>query len=147
MNSVEVLERNGPVILGQPHGGIYLPPELSKRLNEHGLTLSDTDWHINRLYDGLTATLPEHRFTRDKTPQGYVPPQILRERRYIIKEKSPTRRKLNNVSRCITQPIMLPFGNKLSESGRYKELCCCLTATRSAPGFRSFLRGNCRNST
>ena len=66
MNSVEVLERNGPVILGQPHGGIFLPPELSKRLNEHGLTLSDTDWHINRLYDGLlsTATVVQATFSR-----------------------------------------------------------------------------------
>ena len=66
MNSVEVLERNGPVILGQPHGGIFLPPELSKRLNERGLALSDTDWHINRLYDGLlsTATVVQATFSR-----------------------------------------------------------------------------------
>ena len=66
MNSVEVLERKGPVILGQPHGGIFLPPKLSKRLNEHGLTLSDTDWHINRLYDGLlsTATVVQATFSR-----------------------------------------------------------------------------------
>ena len=66
MNSVEVLERNGPLILGQPHGGIFLPPELSKRLNERGLALSDTDWHITRLYDGLlpTAAVVQDPFAR-----------------------------------------------------------------------------------
>ena len=66
MNSVEVLERNGPVILGQPHGGIFLPPELTKRLNARGLALSDTDWHINRLYDGLlpAATVVQATFSR-----------------------------------------------------------------------------------
>ena len=66
MNSVEVLEKNGPVILGQPHGGIFLPPELSKRLNERGLELADTDWHINRLYDGLlqAATVVQATFSR-----------------------------------------------------------------------------------
>ena len=66
MNSVEVLEGNGPVILGQPHGGIFLPPELSKRLNERGLALSDTDWHITRLYDGLlpAATVVQATFSR-----------------------------------------------------------------------------------
>ena len=66
MNSVEVLERKGPVILGQPHGGISFPPDLSKRFNERGLELADTDWHINRLYDGLLpdATVVKATFSR-----------------------------------------------------------------------------------
>jgi len=43
-----------------------LPPELSKRLNERGLALADTDWHINRLYDGLLlgATVVQATFSR-----------------------------------------------------------------------------------
>ena len=66
MNPVEISERNGPVILSQPHGGTILPPELSKRLNERGLALADTDWHINRLYDGLLmgATVVQATFSR-----------------------------------------------------------------------------------
>ena len=66
MNPVEISERNGPIILSQPHGGTFLPPELSKRLNERGLALADTDWHINRLYDGLLsgATVVQAIFSR-----------------------------------------------------------------------------------
>ena len=77
MNTVEVLERNSPVILGQPHGGIFLPPELSKRLNERGLELADTDWHINRLYDGLLqagtvvkATFSRYVIDANRDPSG-----------------------------------------------------------------------------
>ncbi|MDP7583033.1 MAG: N-formylglutamate deformylase [SAR324 cluster bacterium] len=66
MNPVEISEGNGPIILSQPHGGTFLPPELSKRLNERGLALADTDWHINRLYDGLLlgATVVQATFSR-----------------------------------------------------------------------------------
>ena len=66
MNPVEISERNGPIILSQPHGGTFLPRELSKRLNERGLTLADTDWHINRLYDNLLlgATVVQATFSR-----------------------------------------------------------------------------------
>ena len=53
MNVFEVIEGGSPIILGQPHGGTHVPAELSARLNERGKELSDTDWHINRLYDGL----------------------------------------------------------------------------------------------
>ena len=72
MNPVEITENNGPVILSQPHGGTYLhlaadvPAELSGKLNERGRALADTDWHINRLYDGLLpeATVVEAKFSR-----------------------------------------------------------------------------------
>ncbi len=66
MNPVEISEGNGPIILSQPHGGTFLPPELSKRLNERGLAVADTDWHINRLYDGLLfgATVVQATFSR-----------------------------------------------------------------------------------
>ena len=53
MNMFEITEGDSPIILAQPHGGTHVPAELSARLNERGRELSDTDWHINRLYDGL----------------------------------------------------------------------------------------------
>ena len=53
MNPVAVTAGSSPVILGQPHGGTQLPPELAERLNERGRGLADTDWHIHQLYDGL----------------------------------------------------------------------------------------------
>ena len=55
MNPVEVLRGDGPVILGQPHGGTFVPDDIAARLNDNGLALADTDWHISQLYDGLLA--------------------------------------------------------------------------------------------
>ncbi len=53
MMPVTVIEGTGPVILGQPHGGTYVPENILDTLNETGRGLADTDWHITRLYDGL----------------------------------------------------------------------------------------------
>lgn len=53
MNPVIIQQGDSPVILGQPHGGTYVPDDLRVRLNVRGRGLDDTDWHINRLYDGL----------------------------------------------------------------------------------------------
>lgn len=66
MNPVEISEGASPVILGQPHGGTWLPPELAERLNERGHDLADTDWHIHQLYDGLLndATVVQATFSR-----------------------------------------------------------------------------------
>ncbi len=66
MNPVEISEGASPIILGQPHGGTHLPPELAERLTERGRDLADTDWHIHRLYDGLLpeATVVQAAFSR-----------------------------------------------------------------------------------
>ena len=53
LNVVSVCQGNSPIILGQPHGGTFVPDDIFKRLNARGQGLDDTDWHINRLYDGL----------------------------------------------------------------------------------------------
>ncbi|GJL92915.1 N-formylglutamate deformylase [Hyphococcus sp.] len=53
MNSVTVITGEGPVILGQPHSGIFVPDAIASRLNDRGRALADTDWHVDRLYDGL----------------------------------------------------------------------------------------------
>ncbi len=53
MTPVEVYRGSGPVILGQPHTGTWLPEKTAARLNDRGRVLADTDWHIDRLYDGL----------------------------------------------------------------------------------------------
>lgn len=66
MNPVDVFRGDGPVILGQPHGGTFVPDDIAARLNENGRALADTDWHINRLYDGLLtgATVVRANFHR-----------------------------------------------------------------------------------
>ncbi|SEO72878.1 formiminoglutamase [Salinihabitans flavidus] len=53
MMPVEVTRGDSPIVLGLPHTGTYVPKEIKARLNERGLELSDTDWHIHDLYDGL----------------------------------------------------------------------------------------------
>lgn len=77
MNVFEVARGDGPVILGQPHGGTWLPDDLTARLNDNGRKLADTDWHITRLYDGLLdgATVVRsnvHRYAIDanRDPDG-----------------------------------------------------------------------------
>jgi N-formylglutamate deformylase len=75
---VEVISGDGPVILGQPHGGTFVPPAIAGRLNDTGRLLADTDWHIGQLYDGLLpgATVVRatfHRYVIDanRDPSGH----------------------------------------------------------------------------
>jgi formiminoglutamase len=77
MTPVEVLPGDGPVVVGQPHGGTWLPEAVAARLNPTGRALADTDWHIGRLYEGLlpSATVVRatfHRYVIDanRDPSG-----------------------------------------------------------------------------
>jgi N-formylglutamate deformylase len=54
-NPVEVRRGSGPVILGVPHTGTHVPEAILEDLNDTGRALADTDWHIDRLYNGLLA--------------------------------------------------------------------------------------------
>jgi N-formylglutamate deformylase len=51
--SVEVTRGTGAIVLGLPHTGLEVPPEVWAGLNARGQALADTDWHIDRLYSGL----------------------------------------------------------------------------------------------
>lgn len=55
MTPVEVTRGAGPLVLGLPHTGTWLPGDVAARLNANGRALADTDWHVERLYDGLLA--------------------------------------------------------------------------------------------
>lgn len=70
MTPVEVAQGDGPVILGLPHTGTWLPDDIRAALNDRGRVLADTDWHIHRLYDGLlpgatTVRATFHRYAID----------------------------------------------------------------------------------
>ncbi len=82
MQSVEVKEGTLPIVLGLPHAGTWLPDEVADRLNETGRALADTDWHVDRLYDGLlpgasTVRANFHRYVidanRDPTGESLYP--------------------------------------------------------------------------
>lgn len=63
MNPVEIRSGGSPVVLGLPHSGTFLPGDILDRLNEQGRILTDTDWHVDRLYDGLLSDLTTVRAT------------------------------------------------------------------------------------
>ncbi|MGV0911800.1 N-formylglutamate deformylase [Martelella sp. FOR1707] len=74
---VIVKQGASPIILGFPHTGTHVPPEIETRLNENGHLLADTDWHVDRLYDGLLADATTvkatfHRYVIDanRDPSG-----------------------------------------------------------------------------
>jgi N-formylglutamate deformylase len=55
MNPVTVIPGDGPLVLGQPHTGTMIPPEVSVELNDLGRSVPDTDWWIDRLYEGIAT--------------------------------------------------------------------------------------------
>ena len=74
---VRVTRGDGPVVLGVPHTGTHVPEDVWDRLNETGRVLADTDWHVERLHDGLLpgATVVRmcvHRYVVDanRDPSG-----------------------------------------------------------------------------
>jgi N-formylglutamate deformylase len=51
---------NAPLVVSMPHVGTYIPAWLAPRLTEAGLSIADTDWHLEQLYhflDDLDATV------------------------------------------------------------------------------------------
>ena len=82
--SIEITRGDSPLVLGLPHTGTDLPPEIATRLNDTGRALSDTDWHIHTLHDGLAAGVTTvrqtvHRYVidvnRDPTGASLYPGQ------------------------------------------------------------------------
>ncbi len=59
----ETHQGTSPVILAFPHTGTDVPADIWARLNDNGRILADTDWHIERLYDGLLANVTTVRAT------------------------------------------------------------------------------------
>ncbi len=70
MTPVEITRGSSPIVLGLPHTGTFVPDDILAQLNDNGRTLADTDWHIDRLYDGLlpnatTVRATFHRYVID----------------------------------------------------------------------------------
>jgi len=66
MDVFEVTRGDSPLILAMPHTGTFIPKGIASQLNEAGRTLRDTDWHIEKLYQGLApnATIVRALFHR-----------------------------------------------------------------------------------
>lgn len=77
MTPVEITRGDSPIVLGLPHTGTHVPPDIMARLNARGQVLADTDWHIHHLYNGLlpgatTVRATFHRYVIDanRPPDG-----------------------------------------------------------------------------
>lgn len=77
MTPVEIQRGAGPIVLGLPHTGTFLPDDALARLNETGQALADTDWQVDRLYDGLLegvtmvrATFHRYLIDANRDPSG-----------------------------------------------------------------------------
>ena len=77
MTPISVSQGSNPIVLGLPHTGIFVPDDVLAHLNNNGQKLADTDWHIDRLYDGLlpdvtTVKANFHRYVIDanRDPKG-----------------------------------------------------------------------------
>lgn len=75
---VIVQQGHSPLILAMPHVGTHLPPEIFARLNARGQELTDTDWHIDQLYEGLMpdasvvrATFHRYVVDANRGPEGH----------------------------------------------------------------------------
>lgn len=64
---VKTVKGDSPLILALPHVSSHMPEVVMDRLNATGRSLADTDWHLDRLFDGLavdaTIVMPNfHRY-------------------------------------------------------------------------------------
>ncbi|MCV0394822.1 MAG: N-formylglutamate deformylase [Rhizobiaceae bacterium] len=84
MTLVEVHQGMSPLILAFPHTGTWVPDNIRQDLNEEGLKLRDTDWHVHELYADLlpgatTVRATFHRYVidanRDPSGQSLYPGQ------------------------------------------------------------------------
>jgi len=77
MKPVEIFAGDSPVILGVPHAGTFIPDDIRARLNDTGLAIADTDWHVDRLYSNLLpgatmvcATFHRYVIDANRDPEG-----------------------------------------------------------------------------
>jgi N-formylglutamate deformylase len=65
------------LLVSIPHAGTYVPPAIATRMTQPALTLPDTDWHVDRLYDflvdmGATVLIATHsRYVVDLNRPAY----------------------------------------------------------------------------
>ncbi len=50
MNGYTFIEGDGPLLISVPHGGTWVPAEITDRFTDKALKLPDTDWFVPQLY-------------------------------------------------------------------------------------------------
>ena len=70
MPPVEISHGKLPIVLAMPHTSCYVPDEILETFTDSAKQLTDTDWNIHQLYDGLlpnatTVRAMFHRYVID----------------------------------------------------------------------------------
>jgi N-formylglutamate deformylase len=72
-----ILQGRSPLVLAIPHAGTEIPENMRAALNQTGRSMSDTDWHMDRIYEGLVEDVTMvkahfHRYVIDanRDPSG-----------------------------------------------------------------------------
>lgn len=75
---IEVTQGSLPIVLSIPHSGTQVPDEIRETFTDTGKELAETDWHIDRLYNGLGMDLSVvrtsvHRYVLDvdQAPEAF----------------------------------------------------------------------------
>ena len=162
MQLVKNLEGDSPIILTQPHGGTYIPRNILNQYNEIGLCMSDTDWNINRLYDGLLekASVVQALFSRyvidvnrDPSGESLYPGQNTTELcptknfegQPIYKNgMEPDSKEVEKDYRVFTQFITRQSQNNFNVFVKNSDSHCFLIVILSNLNFPICLRGNCQ---
>ena len=53
MDLYRFIPGTAPLLVSMPHLGIHVPPPIAARMTNSALTVPDTDWNLDRLYDFL----------------------------------------------------------------------------------------------
>jgi N-formylglutamate deformylase len=51
LKNFEMEEGTTPLLISMPHVGTTVPNDIARRLTPEAMTLPDTDWHVDRLYE------------------------------------------------------------------------------------------------
>ena len=57
MDTFTLTRGHVPLLISLPHDGTWLPDDLAARMQPRARQVSDTDWHVARLYEPLAREL------------------------------------------------------------------------------------------
>ena len=67
MQTFELIKGRVPLLISMPHCGTRLPDDLAATMTPAGLEVTDTDWHVEKLYNfaaGLGASVIQPQYSR-----------------------------------------------------------------------------------
>lgn len=132
-----------PLLISIPHAGTRLTPAVEAGLSDAARPLSDTDWHIPRLYDfahEMGASIVIGNYSRlvvdlnrpeDDQPlyatatTGLFPETLFDGRPCFIRVKHPHRRSANLICNTFGDPIISNFNQSLCALKTSLVMCCC----------------------